>query len=114
MRSRPERARDPAVHGPDNPVVPGRRVATAHTRRDLCLQRVVLRLEVGLAGTDALDGLLLLLLGLGRLVPLGVGLGPELCDLIPLLGRDPLGVLRLRLLLAEVALGIVELDLEAA
>src|SRR6266700_2433214 len=91
MRSGTERARDPAVHGPDEPVVPGRRVATAHTRRDLCLHRVVLRLEVGLAGTDALDGLLLLLLG---------------CHAF--------GVLGLRLLLAQVALGVVELDLEAA
>src|SRR6266700_3800718 len=109
MRSGTERARDPAVHGPDEPVVPGRRVATAHARRDLCLERVVLRLEVGLAGTDALDGLLLLLLGLCRLVPLGVGLGPELCDPIPLVGCHAFGVLGLRLLLAEVALGVVEL-----
>ena len=76
--------------------------------------RVVLRLEVGLAGTEALDGLLLLLLGRRHLVPLAVGLSTELRDVIPLVGRDPLGVLRLRLLLAEVALGVVELDLEAA
>ena len=109
-----ERAGDGTVHGPAEPVVPGRRVPAAHAGRDLRLDRVVLRLEVGLAGTDALDGLLLLLLGRRHLVPLAVGLGPELCDVIPLLGCDAFGVLRLRLLLAEVALGVVELDLEAA
>ena len=46
-----ERAGDGAVHGPAEPVVPGRRVAAAHAGRDLRLDRVVLRLEIGLAGT---------------------------------------------------------------
>jgi hypothetical protein len=78
------------------------------------LDCVVLRLEVGLAGADALDDLLLLLLGRRHLVALAVGLSPELADLIPLLGGNALGLLRLRLLLAEIVLGVVELVLEAA
>src|SRR4029453_9873344 len=105
---------DGAVHGPDEPVVPRRRVAAADAGCDLRLDCVVLRLEVGLAGADALDDLLLLLLGRRHLGALAVGLSPGRAALIPLLGGNPLGLLRLRLLLAEIVLGVVELVLEAA
>src|SRR5713101_374 len=109
-----EAAHDRAVHRPDEPVVARRRVAVAHAGADLRLQRVVLRLELGLAGADALEDLLLLLFGRRHLLPFAVGLGAELGDLIALASRPGFGVPRLRLLSLEVVLGVGELVLELA
>jgi len=95
-------------------VVPRRRVAAADAGGDLRLQRVVLRLELGLAGPDALDNRLLLRLDVGDLLPLAVGFGAELCSVVSLTGGGVLRLLGLRLFLPEIVLGVVELVLEAA